>query len=145
FISSAFGQNKPLDLVRANKNKFKDISEPILIPNSDSRSFTIPEECKNPSLFSINTSELKNIHSNGPSAIRLTLPDASRKDVILELVEIKLTEKNEILTEPARSAVKVGQGRHYRGIIQGDEKSIVAMSFFENEVMGFIASPSLEG
>src|SRR5690606_6655142 len=56
-----------------------------------------------------------------------------------------LTEKNEILTEPARSAVKVGQGRHYRGIIQGDEKSIVAMSFFENEVMGFIASPSLEG
>ena len=145
FVTSLQAQSKPLDLVNAKKSQFINVSSQFFSAQPQNRSAQLPDVCKNPSLLKYDMSQLQKILAEGPSAIRLMVPDVSRKDMVLELVEVNLTETDQITVEPGMTKVKLTQGKHYRGIIQGDESSVVAISFFENEIMGFIASPNLEG
>lgn len=74
------------------------------------------------------------------SAITFTLPFQNR-EIELELLEVPETFYDYIVmtsdgkTTPANREIK-----HYRGIIKDDPKSIVAISFLKDEIMGIIAN-----
>jgi len=48
-----------------------------------------------------------------------------------------------VVSEPSGDLVKVQGGRHYRGIIKGNDKSTAAVSVYDGEVMALITAPSM--
>jgi len=66
-----------------------------------------------------------------------TLPD-NQGDVKLELVKHKLLTDDFILSTSGKGNIKYKTGAYYHGIISGDANSLVAISIFEDQVIGFI-------
>ena len=75
-----------------------------------------------------------------PEVITVKLPISSG-----EFVEVELFKKNPF-TQTIKISSSDGQVHnlsrqvHYRGIVKGDKTSLVGLSIFENDVMGFISS-----
>ncbi len=74
------------------------------------------------------------------SRISLSIP-ADNRQMILDLVEVDPTFYNyQVVTDKNEVHSPNMTARHYRGIIQGEENSVVALSLFENEMMGMIST-----
>ncbi len=149
FIGTTFGQNnilKPNLLVRDTKNNMSPASV-MLFNLADSRSGEqVPPALKNYSLLTLDKQVLKQVTSQKAPFIELSIPQNGRNSLVLELVEVHpFAEGFEVKTAPEMKAVKVNTGKHYRGIIQGQEKSVAAISIFEDQVMGMISHPSATG
>lgn len=72
--------------------------------------------------------------------IEMTVPTNSRNEITLQLVKVDVFDQNDhVIVYPEKKTVDVNPGLHYRGIIMGDEKSLVAMSIYENEIIGLVA------
>lgn len=90
-------------------------------------------------LLTIDEVQLQKIANEGPELISLTIP---YKD---EEIEVLLYNKN-ILMDSFRLVNQDGEelsyspGQYYRGIIKGNEESLVGISFFEEDVMGVISA-----
>jgi hypothetical protein len=92
----------------------------------------------NAQFLTLNHAILGEICQNKPHNITLKLPyqggtlliDLTRKDIT--------TDDFSIITEHSSTPTPYISGVHYRGIVRGDDRSVVAISFFEDEVMGGI-------
>ncbi|NND93957.1 MAG: T9SS type A sorting domain-containing protein [Flavobacteriales bacterium] len=72
------------------------------------------------------------------SAISIELPNARRDaNVILDLIPVDLFSDDFI------SNVDVSQSAHYRGVVRGHDQSLVSLSVFEDEVIGFVTMDGL--
>jgi hypothetical protein len=143
FLSQA--QVRPIDLVKQAKGQFQTVgSAPFTMANS-ARFTQVPEEAKNAVFLTPDKNIFKQIINGTAKAITFQIPAEGRSPFILELVEVKVTENQYVKTEPGFQSVSLNQGKHFRGIIQGDESSLVAVSVFEDEMMGFISAPSVKG
>ncbi|MFZ1703151.1 MAG: zinc-dependent metalloprotease [Saprospiraceae bacterium] len=140
----SIAQVKPVDLVRAQKTGWTTISSELFTAQQADRYIDIPEGCKNPVLLTPDKKLFQKILNSEAKNIVLALPQHSRNTLTLQLVEVKVSERNVIKIEPGFKDFVVSEGKHFRGIIEGDEKSLVAISVFENEIMGFISSPTFE-
>lgn len=74
--------------------------------------------------------------------VSMTLPTADRRSVTLDLMEYDVLAPDFQLHTSDRpgEVMPYSGGRHYRGILHGDQGSIVALSVFNDEVMGLISS-----
>ena len=79
-----------------------------------------------------------NLKNRDIKAIRLTLP-LGNKDLVLELVEVP-NSSADLITQDGEIVSFNRDIKHYRGIVQDDENSIVAISFFEDEIMGMVCT-----
>ncbi|MEM9556783.1 MAG: M12 family metallo-peptidase [Acidobacteriota bacterium] len=92
---------------------------------------------------------LDGLRKSPPSALALAVPyvDALGAAVELELVQVNLfADGFRVATsdDPDGKAVgKVDLGVHYRGMVRGEPRSLVALSLLDGEVMGFVSSPTL--
>lgn len=90
-------------------------------------------------VLDINPKELKRIAVESPQYLSLSIPYQN------ENVEVTLY-KQQILTGDFKTQTESGEfvnytpGNYYRGIVAGDANSLVAISFFENNVMGVIST-----
>ncbi len=98
----------------------------------------LPVEIKDFSILKLDERSLATLLHSPTKAIELTLPSSDRHDLTLELVEVTF-DGLVIKTSDSEKPLKYNPGRHYRGIVKGQASSIVALSFFENDVAGFIA------
>ncbi len=115
------------------------------LSNIQSRS-SLPVELKEYSLLTSDKEIRSRILRTESPFISLSLPQSGRSNIILDLVEINpLTEDFVVRSAPSMDIVKINPGKHYRGIIRGQSKSIVAISIFETEVMGVISHPNASG
>lgn len=85
-------------------------------------------------VMQLKKSELQRIVSEKPAALEMSVPFEG-KTLTLELV------KNEIFADgfsvnTDKGVVAYTSGVYYHGIVKGDEKSVVAISFFNDDVMG---------
>jgi hypothetical protein len=98
------------------------------------RNFRNPNE-----VFFFNTISL-DVRNKEMNALNLTLPLNSR-NMVLELLEVpEFFYDYTILTS---NGVRYSANRdikHYRGVVRGEENSLVAITFCENEVMGLICT-----
>lgn len=130
---------KPEDLVRkAMEENIAESVEPFeLMENiSNERSKIMPDfvEAK------ISNSFYEKMLSSKSDFIEMKVPTSSREEVILQLVKINVFDQNDhVIAYPEKKKISVNPGLHYRGIIKGDEKSLVAISIFEDEIMGLVA------
>lgn len=80
--------------------------------------------------------------ADAPETMQLTIPGGQFGDFTLDLVKARvLTEDFTLLTSAApEQAIAYAGIAHYRGVVAGDEHSVVAISIMPGEVMGAISS-----
>lgn len=94
---------------------------------------------KESSLLELQPSQLKNLLSQPATNLNLSIP-TTQGSFDLELYEVNLfSEGFAITTSDGQRYSNLG-GRHYRGIIRGDNSSLAAISIFNNDVMGMIVN-----
>ncbi len=92
-------------------------------------------------LLQINPEGFRHVLKNTPSEISFSLPGTSRSNIELELVKVEILSDDFSVVESASNApVEVEPGIHYRGVVKGERESLVAISFFEGEIMGLVSS-----
>jgi hypothetical protein len=74
--------------------------------------------------------------------LTLPLPDGKGGTVELELAKVNIFAPGFSVktSQPTSETVGENSGAHYRGIVKGDDHSLVAISIFKNEVMGFYST-----
>ncbi|WP_304344440.1 M12 family metallo-peptidase [Chryseobacterium koreense] len=85
-------------------------------------------------VLQLNKSEVQRVNSEKPDAMEMSFPFEG-KTITLELVRnYILTNDFAVTTE--KGAANYTPGVYYQGIVKGDNESLVAVSFFHDEVMG---------
>ncbi|MBK8389095.1 MAG: T9SS type A sorting domain-containing protein [Saprospiraceae bacterium] len=139
-LSQIFGQKlKPAELV---KSQTQFIQKSLFEQNNRS-SIAIPKSIKSYELMDLDKVKVSELLHSGNQAIELTIPTQKRAAMKLKLVEIVMPEFS-VTAAHSGEKIKYRKGKHYRGIVDGQEKSMVALSVFDNEVMGFIAEERSE-
>ncbi len=85
--------------------------------------------------FEWTAEHLSTLGSNG--TVELTLPLKGNATVTLQLVETKIFTPDYLLVTSDGKKMANPGGRYYQGIVKGDESSLAAISFFDDEVGGF--------
>lgn len=141
-LGSSIAQSslRPADLVADAQRNQSQITANFLTLSTD-RDEAVPAEVVNFELFVLDKDAIRQfLNAESGAFVSMSIPTATRSTLNLQLVEVDIDGGTYVTTMPANQSVKVNTGRHYRGVIRGDESSLVAISIFEDEVMGFIAA-----
>lgn len=135
--------NDDLQEVKQKIVPFK--SSPFYI-NHSRNSIEIHESLKDYSLLNLDRRFFEELSSKRIPYLLLTLPQSGRNDITLELVESDLLDEEfSVVLAPEMKRIQHRPIKHYKGIIQGQDKSFAAISILENEIMGIISHPSASG
>lgn len=94
-------------------------------------------------LFDLNAEVLQQLVGEAPAGFTFVLPSGKGQPTKIDLVRVNVFSDGPMVRESGTGALAtVDEGLHYRGVIRGVEGSVAALSFFDNEVMGLMASPS---
>ncbi len=103
--------------------------------NSSQKLVKYQQAAKDISVLKLNKSQLSQIVSQKPQALELTYP-FENGDMTVELIRVDIFS-NEFSIETDKGKVTdYSPGVYYRGIIKNDVNSVVAFSFFDNDVIG---------
>ncbi len=145
FMGFAFGQSR---IVAKKVNEFILNNKQAVEFNLFSKSKNVQKAQKytkaatDVTILDLNKSELQKIINDAPGFISLKVP---YKD---EIVDVQLYQQNiftdsfEVL-DKKDNKINYNPGKYYRGIIKGNNYSLVAISFFENNVIGVVSSTEL--
>jgi hypothetical protein len=94
-------------------------------------------------LFDLNAEVLQQLLAETPAGFTFVLPAEKGQSKKIDLVRVNVFSDGPMVRESETNAwATVDEGIHYRGVIRGVEGSVAALSFFDNEVMGLLASPA---
>lgn len=143
----AFAQEglKPIDLINTTKNNRTTFEQLDLFSLSQQSDYAPLRalDADHYTLLQLDEELLSALVHQRPAALQLSLPGTGRSvSIDLELVRVSPLSPGFIaVSASSNSPVKAQPGAHYRGIVKGDPGSVVALSFFEGEVMGLISTP----
>ncbi|MBR9920317.1 MAG: T9SS type A sorting domain-containing protein [Bacteroidetes bacterium] len=145
----AFGQDsvKPVDLVESQL-RAGDLFEPAAPFSVAAQKSNMVTELDGSivdyAVLDVNMKELGSLAKKAPSSLTLSLPALSGSDPLeLDLVKVDLFSSDfEVTLASTDSPADVEHGTHYRGMINGDVHSVVAISVYKGEIMGLITSPA---
>jgi hypothetical protein len=84
----------------------------------------------------------KKIADNPPASLTLPVPMGNGLVLNLELARVNITAPNFKVTSSNGNSIKneiYKEGLYYRGIVKGDNSSLVSINFIDNEISGFIS------
>lgn len=93
-----------------------------------------------PVFTKLDLNELHSIYKNRDAAIELTLPYHDNLSLTVELVQVNLFSDGFMVETNNDGIYNYLPGVYYQGILSDDPNSLVAISVFENEIMGIISS-----
>ena len=145
-ISSVFGQDlKPVarriqDAYSSNQT-FTNFSFFTPQPNSTNR---FSKLCADVTTADLNVNELKKALVSNTSAVKLQIPYKGQ-NLTVDLVEAEnMTQDFQVLTSASnKQPVDYKKGKHFRGILSGDNNSIASFSIFNNEIIGIVSIPNV--
>ncbi|MEY4904529.1 MAG: hypothetical protein RLZZ292_2344 [Bacteroidota bacterium] len=145
-VPSVAQQIKPLAAMIANAKSAGvrfERAEPLQLDKTGDNDANLSEIVRTATLLSTDSDELNTLFEANNPAIELVLP--YKNSVLhLELLQNQtLTDDFSVVTSEG-ATVAYEAGRYYRGIVKGDNSSVVAVSLFRNELIGVI-STSREG
>lgn len=126
--------------LQSAKATFKSFS--VLTATAELPDPEINRTVDNATFALINNSGVNAIVATRPQTIQMQIPyNGSEISILLYKVEIS----NELFHVDTDKATNVAyqQGAHYRGIIENNPTSLVAMNFFKNEMSGIISDASV--
>ena len=144
-----FGQDgiiRPIDLVESKKasTTFQDVN--LFTTIASKQAITLPAELSDATLLNLDHVALKEMRSSQSQGMTLSLPLEGKSDIILDLVEVDIFDDGfKVFEAPAMNYIKYQNGKHYRGVVRGAQSSAVAISIFDNHVMGLITSNRIQG
>jgi Metallo-peptidase family M12/Fibronectin type III domain/Secretion system C-terminal sorting domain len=142
FAPSAAQTLKPLASMISNAKvahlSFERV-EPLQLDKTGDNADLLKESVRTATLLSTDPSLLNTIFAANHPAIELVLP--YKNDVLhLELLQTQtLTDDFSVVTNEG-ATIGYEAGRYYRGIVKGDNNSVVAVSIFRNSIMGVIST-----
>ena len=145
FAQSAERPVKPLDLVQSYQAKsanFESVSPFSIAAQKKTMVTELDQNVVDYDVLNVDALTLQNFGSKAPAAMTLNIPSESKSRTYeLDLVQVDIfTDDFKVTLGSTGMEADVEYGVHYRGIIKGDQTSIAAISVFDNEIMGFIAS-----
>ncbi len=89
----------------------------------------------------LNTSSMSYLQSTKPDymSMSLPLPDGTQKEILLQRVYL-YDDNAKLTTQDDPIGIPLTQGVFYQGIFEGENSSIAAISFYENEIIGVVAN-----
>ena len=146
FSASHAQSLKPKSFVENARSTFQQVEVKLFNLSSERNSIKIPDEIKEYSILSIDKRAIQSLTQSRSPFISIKIPQNGRNDISLELVEVNPFSEDFILrTAPSMQIVSFNHGKHYRGIVKGQERSIAAISVFDDQIVGMISHPSATG
>ncbi len=134
-------KDKPSELVRSKKNEGSSFESVRLFKNQQNQRLDnrIPQELKEHTLFRLDFKEAALLRSSAPETMTFEVPGPT--PISLELVKTNLYADGFSIEEMPSGKMIVPENRvvHYRGIVQGEPRSIAALSIMDDEVTGMIS------
>ncbi len=94
-----------------------------------------------PTILKLDLPEIAAIYSSRENAIELSIPYKNETSINVELIKVNLFAEGFIVeTNNGGSPFNYSPGVYYQGIIKGDPTSLVAISIFEDGLMGVISN-----
>ncbi|MBQ4819162.1 RICIN domain-containing protein [Aquimarina sp. MMG016] len=139
-LTAAYAQqNDPSNLViqqKANGVPFQEVN--LFIETTEKSQVPLPKALSEYTLLSLQSSQLKSMQTATPEAISITIP--GKFPMTLELVKVQITTDDfEVVEMPSGKKVTNVSDAHYRGIVKGNNNSMVALSLLDDEVMGVVS------
>ena len=77
--------------------------------------------------------------------VSLRLPAPVNDDIVLELYRVELLTPDFVVHTSGEGVmdVELPKGHYYRGVVEGDPGSMVAISVFENEIIGMVSQDGI--
>lgn len=94
-------------------------------------------------IFNLNSSNLQKIVKDKPEFIEISFPFQGHKKITVELYKDQIFTNDFKVTTKKGEAISYIPGVYYKGIVQGENNSVVAFSFFENNIVGVASTPEL--
>jgi hypothetical protein len=94
-------------------------------------------------VVTIDPSKLTTLLDQNPQQMSLSVPFKSNgQSITLDLIQVSVFSPDfKAVTDTGQDITnEVDFGKHYRGVIAGDEHSLVSISVFESQISGFIAN-----
>jgi hypothetical protein len=91
----------------------------------------------------LDNAQLATLLANKPEMIRFDVPRGENQTVTMKLARVNLTTDDFTVGTKgtnAQESVPYKHGIHYRGIVEGDDQSVAALSFYNDDLMGFYAT-----
>ncbi len=134
----------PLDLVNYQKKigeTFPIKSLFSIAQRTEASHLKLDKEINEYTLLDVNLQLLQQIKGRPSKTMHLQIPLSFARNLELDLVLVDiLAEDFSVVQRSDNSVADVETGVHYRGIISGDEHSIVALSIYEQEVIALVSS-----
>lgn len=93
-------------------------------------------------VLKLDKSKLSNILSERPETIEFTFP-FENSELVVEMVKVDIYSPEFKVETNKRTVNNYKKGMFYRGIIKGDDRSVVAFSFFDNDVVGVASANNI--
>ncbi len=117
-------------------------SHPLEISGESHLHATVSEYVASFSLLDLQTSEIQELLEQGPALLNLALPGIAGNQYELLLKRQQITAPDfRVITSAGDTIIGAeDNGLHYQGIVRDQPNSLVAISIFEEEVMGFVST-----
>ncbi len=94
-------------------------------------------------LLDLDLDAIRNLRSENPDALTISIPLTKQKNVDLNLVRNKVLTPDFILRQASNpdEIIPYTPGLYYTGTLKDEANTLVAISIFENEIIGMISSP----
>ncbi|MDH2205715.1 T9SS type A sorting domain-containing protein [Empedobacter sp. GD03644] len=145
FSTLTFGQERPIakkvEQAKLTSRSFKsyDVFSDVIQQKGNQ----FADFAKGVSVFNLEKAELTKLYQSKPTSLTLDVPFEGRQ-ISLELVKNDaLFTDNFKAVDQNNKLINYKPGLYYQGIIQGDKTSVVAISIFEDQVIGVASSTAL--
>ncbi len=129
----------PAEIVKEKLKTSKFTQVDLFSPINNASRSSIPNDVQEYSLLKLKKESINLLLRGQQEGLEITIPSTNRSNIVVELVEVQ-NENYKVISAADKKQIKYKKGRHYRGRIKGNDKSLVALSFFENDVMGFVST-----
>lgn len=129
---------KKINDLQSKKELFVNV-KPFLVDDTSNKQAKYLVAATDAKVLKLQPNELSKIVTARPNAIEMSLP-YNGGEIAIQLVQNDIFGGKNLIVNTDKGLYKgYKPGVYYQGIIKGDNKSVVAVSFFEDDVVGVVS------
>lgn len=132
---------KEVNDYHSKRVSFKKVSL-FSVDETSSKRSVYREAARDAQVLKLDKSKLKNLVQGRPDAVEFTFPFEER-ELTVEMVRVDIYSNDFKVKTNKKESVAYQKGVFYRGIVKGDDTSVVAFSFFDNDVVGVASTAKI--
>ncbi len=128
-------------IIFLNSSLFAQDSKDWMDKKLDFNSFAqLNEQVSKAQVFTIQKEWLEKMNQDRPEILELSIPISEDEDLLLKLNSQQLFTEDYQIKTSAGTSVEYNKGAYYNGFVKNNIKSMAAISFFENDIIGVFAT-----